>query len=102
FQPPPSADDLAANPHLQPPPPFRQFLISPPCSPPVGWGQGLEASPVINYDLLAALTNMSPGEAHELHPAVDDKPSIVVHTCEDSENAVKTGSITQTTCPPRR
>lgn len=48
---------------------------------------------------------MSTGEAHELHPAEEDKPGIYVHIChdqEDEEEGVRTGAkprIVQTRRP---
>ena len=75
---------------LAPPPLEKQFLISPPCSPPVGWEQPREDKPVVDYDLLAAMAQLGPGDNHELHPSKSvticgqelDTPAIVVHVCE--------------------
>ncbi|CAL4067198.1 unnamed protein product, partial [Meganyctiphanes norvegica] len=79
------------GPHLKPPKREKQFLISPPASPPVGWEPCEEASPIFNYDLVSAVANLAPdelseGEAHELHPANEDKPGIIVHICEQEKN----------------
>lgn len=70
---------------LQPPKPQRQFLISPPASPPVGWEPCEEATPLTNIELLNAITKLTPGQAHELHPPTEDQPGIVVHICEDEQ-----------------
>lgn len=73
--------------YLRPPALKRQFLLSPPPSPPVGWEPPTEAQPMINYELLAALSKMVPGQPLELHPPEQDKPAIVVHICEDPDTS---------------
>ncbi|XP_049804860.1 protein sarah [Schistocerca nitens] len=90
--------------HLQPPAPVKQFLISPPASPPVGWVPRDEGEPLVNYDLLAAIANLTPGETHELHPPSGDQPGIVVHICEESDSGTQhpKGRIVQTRCPEHK
>ncbi|XP_059485147.1 protein sarah isoform X2 [Neocloeon triangulifer] len=89
--------------HLQPPALTKQFLISPPASPPYGWEQKGESDPLVNYDLLAAIANLSPGETHELHPPSGGQPGIVVHICEETAAAAESGAprqqIQHTRCP---
>jgi len=106
--------------YLQPPPLEKQFLISPPCSPPVGWEQPREGVPVpLDYDLLAAMAQLAPGETHELHPRKEvtiegtllNTPSIVVEVCEELDvratgmripGARPRPQIAQTRCPDRQ
>ncbi|KAK7494816.1 hypothetical protein BaRGS_00013943 [Batillaria attramentaria] len=92
---------LSSDEHLHPPKPEKMFLISPPCSPPVGWEQMPESEPVLNFELIAALSRLTPGEAHELHPPSASQPSIVVHVCEDPEGYTQ-HPIVQTRCPEHK
>jgi len=98
---------------LAPPPLEKQFLISPPCSPPVGWEQPREARPnPVDYDLLAAMAQLGPGDNHELQPSKSvticgrqlTMPSIVVHVCEGAGEALGgerlPGRLLQTRRPP--
>jgi len=95
------SDPSSSSPFLLPPKPDKQFLISPPSSPPVGWESVSEKEPVINYDLLAAIANLAPGESHEIHAASDRLPGIVVHVCEDPEGFMNRPRMLQTSCPYR-
>ncbi|KAG8320125.1 regulator of calcineurin 2 [Homalodisca vitripennis] len=90
----------AADQHLQPPALTKQFLISPPASPPIGWEPRDEGEPLVNYDLLAAIANLTPGETHELHAASGSQPGIVVHVCEEGvAKGTKGARISHTRCP---
>lgn len=97
---------------LQPPPLEKQFLISPPCSPPVGWEQPREGNPVVDYDLLAAMAQLAPGEDHMLHPSTSvticgtnvATPSIVVNICGEGEQTERPENMKMlpTRCPDRK
>lgn len=95
--------------NLQLPPLVKQFLISPPASPPVGWEPREEGEPILNHDLLMALSNLTPGESHELHPPTESQPAIIVHTAlnqaaisiNPTEEEKSISNIPQTRCPER-
>jgi len=72
--------------YLRPPEPEKLFLISPPASPPVGWEQKAEDPPIVDLNLLAAIAQLQPNASHELLPGAAhiNAPSIVIHTCDDS------------------
>jgi len=79
-----------SDPNLKPPERTKMFLISPPASPPLGWEPNTsEATPVINYDLLAAIASLDNKEPFVLHSGTTKAPTIVVHLTEeeDSEDA---------------
>jgi len=59
-----SDGDKSPSQYLHPPQPQKQFLISPPGSPPDGWEPVKERAPAINYDLITAIANLSPGMIH--------------------------------------
>lgn len=97
------SSDIVGRQRLAPPSPGKQFLLSPPASPPPGWEVINERRPAINYDLIAAMAKMGPGESYELHSGGGTQPSIVVHICEDPEGyAERPTKIPQTRRPDRK
>lgn len=98
-----------SNTSLKPPTPEKQFLLSPPPSPPLGWKQIEECQPIFNHELMTALSNLRPGEVHEIQAASDKHPAIIVETAfveldgnnnAESDNHAKIAFI-QTKCPER-
>lgn len=97
------SSDIVGRKRLAPPSPGKQYLLSPPASPPPGWEMIKERTPAINYDLIAAIDKMGPGESYELHSGGGTQPSIVVHICEDPEGyADRPAKIPQTRRPDRK
>ncbi|XP_050531647.1 protein sarah [Daktulosphaira vitifoliae] len=90
----------AADQHLQLPAPVKQFLISPPASPPEGWVPRAEGEPLINYDLIAAIASLTPGQPHEIHAPTDTLPGIVLHVAEGYGNK-NTVTIPHTRLPDK-
>lgn len=98
-----SSETVGTRRRLEPPPRGKQFLLSPPASPPPEWEMINERKPAINYDLIAAMASMGPGESYELHSGRGNQPSIVVHICEDPEGyAERPSKIPQTRRPDRK
>lgn len=76
-----------SRPFLEPPQNEKTFLISPPSSPPVGWEQNFEDPPVVNLDLIAALSKLNPDQPCEVVKSTCGKtPSIIIHPCPDIIN----------------
>jgi calcipressin-1 len=75
---------------LEPPENDKAFLISPPASPPVDWEQINEDPPVVNIELIAALSKLNPQEPCEIIKSQDDIPGIVIYPCVDQ---IETSSL---------
>ncbi|XP_065174975.1 calcipressin-2-like [Sycon ciliatum] len=68
---------------LKPPKPERMELISPPPSPPVGWVQSVEAPPVVDFQLQAAVAGLAEsGSVVELYSGEGSLPTIQVTSCD--------------------
>ncbi|XP_050436243.1 protein sarah [Adelges cooleyi] len=91
----------AADQHLQLPAPVKQFLISPPPSPPEGWVPRAEGEPLINYDLIAAIASLTPGQPHEIHASTDSLPAIVLHVADGYESTKSSVKIPPTRLPDK-
>lgn len=104
------SDSMGGSPSsgfLKPPPLEKQFLISPPASPPVGWEPQPEATPLLNLDLLAALSRLTPGVegTYTLHDGAEGQPGIVLHVSDEGQgiglfDGLRSGKIAQ--CPTPR
>ena len=69
-------------------------------------------NPVMDYDILAAIAQLAPGENHELQASTRHTPAIVVQVCGNQELDLANfggkprqghhGKIVQTRCPERQ
>lgn len=68
---------------LKPPKAERTELISPPASPPIGWVQAVEAPPVVDFELQAAVAGLAQsGSTVELFAGSGSLPAINVLVCD--------------------